>query len=80
MGGSNSIRARPEDTTDTGYHYVLIHRNDKTAELVARPRELVQGERESFIGGYNWQRNGPGPGSPAMSVDGGGCIRISSRR
>jgi len=25
---------------------------------VAGPHELIDGERESFIGGYSWQRNG----------------------
>jgi len=44
------------------------------------PRELVHGERESFIGEYSWQRSGLGVGSPAMSVAGGGCSRVSSRR
>jgi hypothetical protein len=29
-------------------------------ELLAGPRELVHGERESFIGGYRWQRSGLG--------------------
>ena len=44
------------------------------------PRELVHGERESFIGEYSWQRSGLGVGSPAMSAVGGGCSRVSSRR
>lgn len=43
------------------------------------PRELVHGGRESFSGGYMWQRSGLGVGSPAMSVGGGGCSRVSSR-
>jgi acyl-CoA synthetase (AMP-forming)/AMP-acid ligase II len=36
------------------------------------PRKLVHGERESFIGGYGWQRSGPSVGSPGPDV-GGGC-------
>jgi putative ABC transport system permease protein len=51
-----------------------------TAIPVTGPRELVHGERESFIGEYSWQRSGLGVGSPAMSVAGGGCSRVSSRR
>jgi hypothetical protein len=27
---------------------------------LAGPRRLVHGERESFIGGYRWQRSGAG--------------------
>lgn len=34
------------------------------------PRKLVHGERESFIGGYRWQRNGPAPGSPVTNAGG----------
>ena len=48
-------------------------------EIVTGPRELVHGERESFIGGYRWQRSGLAVGSPAMSAGGGGCSRVSSR-
>jgi hypothetical protein len=33
---------------------------DRIIGLVTGPRELVHGERESFIGGYRWQRSGPG--------------------
>ena len=43
------------------------------------PRELVHGERESFIGEYSWQRSGLGVGSRGLSVGGGGCSRVSSR-
>jgi hypothetical protein len=50
-----------------------------TAITLTGPRELVHGERESFIGGYRWQRSGPGVGSPGPSVGGGGCSRVSSR-
>lgn len=32
------------------------------------PRELVPGERESFIGGYRWQRSGLAVGSPAVNA------------
>lgn len=46
---------------------------------LAGPRELVRGERESFIGGYRRQHSGPGVGSPAMSAGDGGCSRASSR-
>lgn len=46
---------------------------------LAGPRELVHGERESFIGGYRRQHSGLVAGSPAMSAGGGGCIRVSSR-
>jgi short-subunit dehydrogenase involved in D-alanine esterification of teichoic acids len=35
------------------------------------PRELVHGERESFIGGYRWQRRGSAVGSPGLHVCGG---------
>lgn len=44
------------------------------------PREVVHGERESFIGEYSWQRSGLGVGSPAMSVAGGGCSRVDRAR
>lgn len=47
---------------------------------VAGPRELVHGERESFIGGYRRQHSGLVVGSPAMNAGGGGCSRASSRR
>jgi Sigma-70, region 4 len=36
------------------------------------PREVVHGERESFVGGYRWQRSGPALGSPRPNVGGGG--------
>ena len=48
-------------------------------EAVTGPRELVHGERESFIGGYRWQRSGLGVGIPARNAGGGGCSRVSSR-
>ena len=35
---------------------------------VTRPRERVHGERESFIGGYGWQRSGLGVGSPRAEL------------
>lgn len=47
--------------------------------LMTGPRELVHGERESFIGGYRWQRSGLGVGSPRLNAGGGGCSRVSSR-
>jgi hypothetical protein len=37
---------------------------------VTGPRKLVHGERESFIGGYGWQRTGPSVGSPGPNVGG----------
>ncbi|GFP46706.1 hypothetical protein MKANGN_05840 [Mycobacterium kansasii] len=43
------------------------------------PRELVHGERESFIGGCRWQRSGRGLGSPRQSAAGDGCSHVSSR-
>jgi NADP-dependent 3-hydroxy acid dehydrogenase YdfG len=39
---------------------------------VTGPRELVHGERESFVGGYRWQRSGLRVGSPGLHVGGGG--------
>ena len=39
---------------------------------VTGSRELVHGERESFIGGYGWQGSGPSVGSPRPNVGGGG--------
>jgi hypothetical protein len=39
-------------------------------ELLTGPRELVH-ERESFIGGYCWQRRGLGVDSPGLNVGGG---------
>ncbi|WP_258171669.1 tyrosine-type recombinase/integrase [Mycobacterium marinum] len=51
---------------------VLVH--------VAGPRELVRGERESFIGGYRRQHSGQAVGSPAMNAADDGCTRASSRR
>ncbi|ACC38560.1 conserved hypothetical protein [Mycobacterium marinum M] len=47
---------------------------------VAGPRELVRGERESFIGGYRRQHSGQAVGSPAMNAADDGCTRASSRR
>ncbi|ETA99591.1 hypothetical protein O982_06140, partial [Mycobacterium avium 10-5581] len=47
--------------------------SETTVRAVTGPREVVHGERESFIGEYSWQRSGLGVGSPAMSVAGGGC-------
>jgi hypothetical protein len=35
-------------------------------------RELIHGERESFIGRYRWQRSGLGVGSAALNCGGGG--------
>ncbi|WP_261880354.1 hypothetical protein, partial [Mycobacterium marinum] len=35
---------------------------------LAGPRELVRGERESFIGGYRRQHSGQAVGSPAMNA------------
>ena len=32
-------------------------------KALAGPREMVQGEQESFIGGYSWQRSGLAVGS-----------------
>lgn len=46
---------------------------------VTGPRELVHGERESFIGGCRRQHSGLAGGSPAMSGVGAGCSRASSR-
>ena len=35
-------------------------------------RELVRGERESFVGGCRWQRGGLWVGSEGLQVGGGG--------
>lgn len=51
---------------------------ERRFNAVTGPRELVHGERESFIGGYRWQRSGLGAGSPVTNA-GGGCTRVSSR-
>jgi hypothetical protein len=48
----------------------FVYRGDKRA--VTGPREVVHGERESFLGGYGWQRSGLGVGSPGLNVAGGG--------
>lgn len=55
-------------------------RGGRACVVLTGPRELVHGERKSFIGGYRRQHSGLGVGSPAMSVGGGGCSRASSRR
>nr|WP_072501191.1 DUF6188 family protein [Mycobacterium intracellulare] len=47
--------------------------------VLTGPREMVHGERESFIGGYRWQRSGPAPDSPVTNAGDGGCTRASSR-
>jgi alkylation response protein AidB-like acyl-CoA dehydrogenase len=47
--------------------------NERIADvLLTGPREVVHGERESFLGGYEWQRSGLGVGSPGLNVRGGG--------
>jgi hypothetical protein len=46
--------------------------NGGVGERVTGPRELVHGERKSFVGGYSWQRSGLGVGTPGLYVGGGG--------
>ncbi|GFP46731.1 hypothetical protein MKANGN_06090 [Mycobacterium kansasii] len=55
-------------------HQSIFYRRELTG-----PRELVHGERESFIGGCRWQRSGRGLGSPRQSAAGDGCSHVSSR-
>src|ERR1700757_2919764 len=43
---------------------------------LAGPRELVHGERESFIGGYLWQLSGPEIGGLGCAVGGDRCSRV----
>jgi hypothetical protein len=44
--------------------------------LLTEPCELTHGERESFIGGYRWQRSGRAFGSPGQ---GDGVYRALSQ-
>lgn len=72
-------------TIGAGYNYSAINTllgavGGSDLALMAGPRELVHGERESFIGGYRRQHSGLVVGSPAMNAGGGGCSRASSRR
>jgi hypothetical protein len=39
---------------------------------VTGPRELIYGERESFIGAYRWQRSGLGVSTLGLTAGGGG--------
>jgi transposase len=69
-GGMEALRVLKRRLSDVVYRAMLT---------VTGPRELVHGERESFIGGYRWQRIGLGAGSPVTNGGGGGCTRVSSR-
>ena len=46
---------------------------------VTGPRGQINGERESFIVGYSWQRSGLVVGSQGEGDGGGGCSHVSSR-
>jgi hypothetical protein len=68
--------AQPAENADEPAQMRITHThwtNGQHDRLVAvtGPREVVHGERESFVGGYRWQRSGPAVGSPGLNVGGG---------
>ncbi len=68
----------PSTACQQARHRKTRIRTPKSIPGVTGPRELVHGERESFIGEYRWQRSGLAVGSPAMNAGGGLFYVLSS--
>jgi hypothetical protein len=55
---------------DLQWYWIVRLREDLVN--MSGPRELVRGQRESFIGRPRWPRSRPAVGSPGPNVGGGG--------
>ena len=70
--GVNATRANGTRDRATVSPLAIVSAPALPLVTATEPLELVNGEPESFIGGYSWQLSEPGFGRPELNVGGGG--------